>query len=135
MAELRVWNMCLDLALAVQFYPHYRHFYASGKDSRITNYVKICFTKIQWGIYYRIPWCVLNRVLFLLSASSNKSTLMSKSWKVRKQMFQVWGGDMASLFMMIRHQDSEVLSCWGLITGQTRKLNRFFFHRKEQNKN
>lgn len=54
--------------------------------------------------------CIKSLPSFLRSASSNKSTFMSKNWKVRKEISQVWDGEMASLLMMARHQESEVLS-------------------------
>ena len=49
-------------------------------------------------------------MLFLFTGDTNKSTLMSKNWKVRKEISQVWDGEMASLLMTARHKDSEVLS-------------------------
>lgn len=54
--------------------------------------------------------CIKSLPSLLLSASSNKSTLMSKNWKVRKEISRVWDGEMASLLMLARHKDSEVLS-------------------------
>lgn len=54
--------------------------------------------------------CIKFLPSFLLRASSNKSMLKSKNWKVRKEISQVWYGEMASLLMMARHPDSEVLS-------------------------